>query len=227
MKVNLAWQENAYGAYFGLVTSSKGFFLFIFLSIQSSRYRNGLTVLSDYLAELSALPQTGISDIESSVPLPGVYHTHESPVHEEQSSVYFLACISMRRLLNRVHNLLYGRDTGVASDQHQFPSIVAELAHQLDGWRDLLPPHLQFTVDSKLVRNPTGAFLRQRYLACKSVIYRPYLIWALSYTGAVNQFPPSVYEGCKICLEACLLHAQNLSSFPHTVMVDTWICSLS
>ncbi|RLM00075.1 hypothetical protein CFD26_105778 [Aspergillus turcosus] len=184
---------------------------------------------SDYLAELSALPQTGIADIESSIPLPGEYQTHLSPTDEEQSSLYFLACISMRRLLNRVHNLLYARDTGVAFDNHQFPSVVAELAHQLDEWKDLLPPPFQFTVDLRPLAHTAAAFLRQRYLTCKSVIYRPYLTWALSMTatGTVEHFPPPVFEGCKICLEACWLHAQNLASYPHTVLVDTWICSLS
>ncbi|OJJ46030.1 hypothetical protein ASPZODRAFT_132999 [Penicilliopsis zonata CBS 506.65] len=185
---------------------------------------------SDYLAELSALPQTGIADIESSVPLPGEYHTHASQADEEQSSLYFLACISMRRLLNRVHNLLYARDTGVGFDNQQFPSVVAELGHQLEEWKELLPPPFQFAVDLSPARSIPGAFLRQRYLTCKSVIYRPYLTWALSNTAsapAVNHFPAVVYEGCQSCLDACWLHAQNLGSFPHTIMIDTWICSLS
>ncbi|KKK21393.1 hypothetical protein AOCH_000710 [Aspergillus ochraceoroseus] len=183
---------------------------------------------SDYLAELSALPQTGIAGIESSIPLPGEYHTHTSAIEEEQSSLYFLACISMRRLLNRVHDLLYARNGGVGSDIHQFPTVVAELDHQLERWKDLLPPPFQFALSREPAPSPEGGFLRQRYLACKSVIYRPYLTWALSST-TTNAEPvtPMVYEGCKTCMEACCLHAQNLQSFPQTVMVDTWICSLS
>ncbi|KAL2869004.1 fungal specific transcription factor domain-containing protein [Aspergillus lucknowensis] len=182
---------------------------------------------SDYLAELAALPQTGIADIESSVPLPGEYHTHASPATEEQSSLYFLACISMRRLLNRVHDLLYARNNGVASDVAQFPSVVAELDHQLQKWKDLLPPPFQFSVDRDPAQSIEAGFLRQRYLTCKSVIYRPYLTWALSLTTRGDPVPGTVYEGCKTCLEACCLHAQNLQGFPQTVMVDTWICSLS
>ncbi|KAL4914363.1 hypothetical protein BDW62DRAFT_204630 [Aspergillus aurantiobrunneus] len=182
---------------------------------------------SDYLAELSALPQTGIADIESSIPLPGEYHTHPSPATEEQSSLYFLACISMRRLLNRVHDLLYARNNGVASDIYQFPSVVAELDHQLTKWKDLLPPPFHFTADREPVKCVEAGFLRQRYLACKSVIYRPYLTWALSLTTRGEQVSPAVYEGCKTCLGACCLHAQNLHGFPQTIMVDTWICSLS
>ncbi|KAL2818585.1 hypothetical protein BJX63DRAFT_383451 [Aspergillus granulosus] len=182
---------------------------------------------SDYLAELAALPQTGIADIESSIPLPGEYHTHASPTAEEQSSLYFLACISMRRLLNRVHDLLYARNNGVASDVHQFPKVVAELDHQLTKWKDLLPPPFQFSATQDPVRSIEAGFLRQRYLACKSVIYRPYLTWALSLTTRGETVPQKVNEGCRTCLEACCLHAQNLQGFPQTIMIDTWICSLS
>jgi hypothetical protein len=34
-------------------------------------------------------------------------------------------------------------------------------------------------------------------------------------------------DKCEICLGAILLHILNLRGFAHTVMVDTWICSLS
>ncbi|KAH8697870.1 putative C6 transcription factor [Talaromyces proteolyticus] len=182
---------------------------------------------SDYLAELSALPQTGIAEIESSIPLPGEYHTHASSVDEENSSLYFLACISMRRLLNRVHELLYARKGGVASDINQFPSVVVELDNQLENWKVLLPLPFQFSMNKEIIPSAEGGFLRQRYLTCKSVIYRPYLTWALSLTARGDSIPPIVSDGCTTCLDACCLHAENLSGFPQTVMVDTWICSLS
>ncbi|KAJ5741827.1 hypothetical protein N7533_011236 [Penicillium manginii] len=182
---------------------------------------------SDFLAELSALPQTGIAEIESLIPLPGQYSTQESQSDQEQSSLYFLACISMRRLLNRVHDLLYARNDGVGFDNNQFPSVVSELGHQLEEWKDLLPFHFQFSVDLDSTKSPEGAFLRQRYLTCKSVIYRPYLTWALSNGEEEVECPPIVFEGSRLCLEACWMHAQNLRNIHHTIMVDTWICSLS
>lgn len=133
----------------------------------------------------------------------------------------------MRRLLNRVHDLLYARNNGVASDIYQFPSVVAELDHQLEKWKDLLPPPFQFTEDREPAKSTEAGFLRQRYLTCKSVIYRPYLTWALSLTTRGETASPAVYEGCKTCLQACCLHAENLHGFPQTIMIDTWICSLS
>ncbi|KAK3393315.1 hypothetical protein B0H63DRAFT_491346 [Podospora didyma] len=174
---------------------------------------------SDYLAELSSLPLSGIARIESSIPLPGdneeyyYYCTHTTAQEEEQSSLYFLACISMRRLLNRVHQLLYARDTGASLDNARFPYVVAELNHQLDEWRDVLPSAFAFSVGFECEPTATehGGFLRQRYLTCRSVIYRP----------------PEVLTNCKACLDACLLHVLNLRGFAQTVLVDTWICSLS
>ncbi|RDW80896.1 C6 zinc finger-containing protein [Coleophoma crateriformis] len=182
---------------------------------------------SDYLAELSALPQSGIAEIESSIPLPGDYSTHENRDTEEQSSLYFLACLSMRRLLNRVHNLLYAKETGAGLDDARFPYIVCELDHQLEEWRELLPSNFQFTVDTQSTVTQHGGFLRQRYLTCRSVIYRPYLTWLLTNFNESKESPPNVLEKCQVCLDACLLHMLNLRDFTHTVMVDTWICSLS
>jgi hypothetical protein len=183
--------------------------------------------ISDCLAELSCLPQSGIAEIESSIPLPGHFTTLDETQIQEQSTLYFLACISIRRLLNRVHNLLYAKETGASLHDAQFPYIVSELHHQLEEWRDHLPSSLQFSIDVQPLTSQHAGFLRQRYLTCRSVIYRPYLSCMLA--GASHQFPVSsdVLEKSHICLDACLLHIRNLRGFVHTIMVDTWICSLS
>lgn len=146
----------------------------------------------------------------------------------------------MRRLLNRVHDLLYSASTGASLDSARFPFIVTELSHQLEEWRSLLPAAFQFSVDATPTQSPHGGFLRQRYFTCKSVIYRPYLTWVLSSWDAGMRDGLGSDEGlglvgvtaemvdkCEICLEAILLHILNLRGFAHTVMVDTWICSLS
>lgn len=179
------------------------------------------------MAELSGLPQSGIARIESSIPLPGKtpYKSHRTPVAAEQSSLYFLACISMRRLLNRVHQLLYARGTGASLDTNRFPYVVAELDHQLEDWRDVLPAAFAFTLDARPCSTEHGGFLRQRYLTCRSVIYRPYLMWTLS--GAQIDYPSLDAGATARCLDACLLHMLNLRGFGHTVLVDTWICALS
>ncbi|KAG4026273.1 hypothetical protein MFRU_042g00020 [Monilinia fructicola] len=182
---------------------------------------------SDYLAELSGLPESGLASIESTIPLPGNYNTHDAQVDEEHSSLYFLACISMRRLLNRVHNLLYAKETGASLDDARFPFIVEELDHQLEEWRDFLPPALQFVVDTHPAQGQHAGFLRQRYLTCRSVIYRPYLTLVLTNHSQDINVAQNVLEKCRNCLDACLLHIVSLRGFAHTVMMDTWICSLS
>jgi hypothetical protein len=139
----------------------------------------------------------------------------------------------MRRLLNRVHQLLYAQGTGASLDTARFPSIVAELRHQLDDWREVLPPAFAFTLDTKPSATLAAGFLRQRFLTCQSVIYRPYLMWLLSGTkgdgdGLSAQAPSQdALQNCQACLDACLMHILNLRSFSQTVLVDTWICSLS
>ncbi|KAK9351852.1 hypothetical protein V1523DRAFT_397973 [Lipomyces doorenjongii] len=178
---------------------------------------NGLVsanIHSDDLAELSALPLTGVADIELSVPLPGVCHTQGSLTDEEQSSLYFLACISMRRLLNRATNLLYARDTGVGFDESSLPLSLNSPTNWRVGKNVFLPSSSFLSIKSR-----QGHRQGQRYLTCKSVIYRPYLTWAL--WAAAEELTPAVYEGCKTCLNARWLHALNLCSLPHTV------CSLS
>lgn len=139
----------------------------------------------------------------------------------------------MRRLLNRVHQLLYARGTGASLDPARFPFVVAELDHQLEEWRDVLPAAFAFTLDARPCTSEHGGFLRQRYLTCRSVIYRPYLMWMLS--GVVGD-EAKVLDGAgdatalrstRACLDACLLHMLNLRGFRHTILVDTWICALS
>ena len=198
---------------------------------------------SDYLAEFSGLPSSGIAAIESKVPLPGSvagYSSHGSAHDSEHACLYFLACISMRRLLNRVHHVLYAKDTGAALTATGFPSVVTELSHQLEEWRNVLPPSFAFSVGFDCVPAATeaGAFLRQRYLTCRSVIYRPYLVWALSGMdhgelglAATGDGKHSIKQDelakSKECLDACLLHILNLRGFEQTILVDNWICSLS
>ncbi|KAI0010745.1 putative C6 transcription factor [Xylariaceae sp. FL0662B] len=186
---------------------------------------------SDYLAELSALPQSGIARIESSIPLPGTYVSHEDSQDNEHASLYFLACISMRRLLNRVHQLLYARDSGAAADIARFPAIVTELDHQLEEWRAVLPHAFGFSTAEDSAEHPSecGGFLRQRYLTCKSVIYRPYLAWLLANgpAGGGGVDREAIVAGSKVCLDACTLHILGLTGFAHTVLVDTWICVMS
>jgi hypothetical protein len=169
---------------------------------------------SDLVSELSHLPQSGVAEVESQTPLPGPLITHNSSPLTESSALYFLSCISIRRLLNRVHHLLY------AEDKHKSPThtindslhnMIAELDHQLVLWKDTLPEFLQFEESERDCRNEHAAFLRQRYLACKSVIFRPYVEVILKHSDVGHS--QDIIENATRCLSASCNHIVYLRSF--------------
>ncbi|KAL2070835.1 hypothetical protein VTL71DRAFT_13861 [Oculimacula yallundae] len=189
---------------------------------------------SDLISELSHLPQSGVAEVESSVPLPGPLQTHFTESETESSALYFLSCISIRRLLNRVHHLLYASTSSPSQPQNpsnpdaSLHNLILELDRQLSLWHDTLPPFLHFSEDTRECSNPHAAFLRQRFLACKSVIYRPYVEIVLNGRGqGEGEFDMETIENAKRCLMASCDHIANLRSFSQTVMIDTWICALS
>ncbi|KAJ5229940.1 hypothetical protein N7489_010648 [Penicillium chrysogenum] len=182
---------------------------------------------SNYISELPSLPQNCNAEIESIFSLPGKFHSHEAIEEEEKSTFYFLASIALRRLLNRAHYMLYDRDIGLQIDSNNFPSVNQELARQLQDWYQTLPPSLQFPEDGKPADDPHSEYLRQWYLSCRSVIYRPYLEWALSNPLWDLNNNLRVLDGCRVALDTCLFKLRYLKQVPYTVMVDTWPCSLS
>lgn len=179
------------------------------------------------MAELASLPQSGISEMEASVPYASSYASFSTEIEQEQSSLYFLACVSIRRLLNRVHDLLWAPDTGVAADETLFPSIVAEFDHQLDQWRRCLPAAFHFAIEQRSPLSTAAGFLRQRYLTCRAVIYRPYLNLLLARSSSGCAVSEDLIANTKTCLDLCVLYSQDAESFPHTLLVDGWIASLS
>lgn len=181
------------------------------------------SVESDIVAELNEIPQSGLSNSEALVQLPDRLESHSSSEVSQDSTLYFLACISLRRLLNRTHKLLYAK----ARIETRFSTLVnvaTELEHQLNQWRELLPPQLQFPLDLTAAPNEQSGFLRQRYFTCRAVIFRPFLQQAL-VSGTVDT--PEQLQMCKSCLESCCLHVGNLRRYRQTVLVDSWICALS
>ncbi|KAK9312240.1 hypothetical protein V1524DRAFT_369966 [Lipomyces starkeyi] len=186
---------------------------------------------SDIIVELEEIPQSGCSSMESQVPLPTRFDTHESRDTSDLSTLYFLACISIRRLLNRIHTLLYSQES--VARMHNVPdmNIISELFHQLEEWRTVLPPYLKFDLSSmgEPAANSYQGFLRQRYLAAKSVIFRPVFNFVVTTNLRNGQLPviSDMVPHAEQCIEAVMMHMTNLRGFTHTVVIDTWICSLS
>ncbi|KAI9712057.1 MAG: hypothetical protein M1820_001766 [Bogoriella megaspora] len=104
------------------------------------------------------LPQTGISSLESEVPLPRFVRQDitATPHRDERSLIEypFLAMIAIRRLTSNIHAVIFDSASSAAEklEENCGPPlhIIAELARQLDNWRSLLPQPLQWTDDEKL-----------------------------------------------------------------------------
>lgn len=170
-------------------------------------YWNALLFESDLLAELD-LPHSGVVQFEENVGLPGGFEGAE----QDQDHVgrdelwYFLAEIALRRLLNRVSQLIYSQDS-MASTTSLEP-VVAELDYQLTQWYESLPLPLQFPFTRTMLQDPIQAVLRLRFFACRTIIYRPYILAVLDNEQAV--LDPAVRDCCQKCLEASIRQLENI-----------------
>lgn len=174
-------------------------------------YWNTLMIESDLLAELD-LPHSGIVAFEESMRLPRSFPydaiiagSEELPGNDD--IWYFLAEIALRRLLNRVSNLLYSQHrSSIAS----LEPIVAELEYQLEQWYANLPPSIRFPRERVPAPNTVQAVLRLRYFACRTIIFRPYIQAVLGDESLIHE--PGVKTACEKGLEACYLQLENLSA---------------
>lgn len=176
--------------------------------------------------ELNDIPQSGCAQMQHLVLLPGSFHSHSDVEQERLSSLYFLACIAIRRLLNRVHSLIYPENKN--SEEIDL-KLILELDHQLEEWRDLLPADLWFDgSDHNAQLSKYQGFLRQRYFACKTVINRPFFNYIMvNDLKSVHITDKIVIDFARKCFDACYHHMFHVKSLPHTVFIDSWICSLS
>ncbi|KAG8425190.1 hypothetical protein J3458_001920 [Metarhizium acridum] len=170
-------------------------------------YWNTLLLESDVLAELD-LPHFGIVQFEKNVGLPGGFEGEEQGQEQigHDDLWYFLAEIALRRLLNRANQLIYSKDS-VASTTSPEP-VVAELDYQLTQWYEGLPPSLQFPFSRTMLHDPIQAVLRLRFYACKTIIYRPYILAVLENEQAV--LDPAVRGCCHKCLEASVRQLEHI-----------------
>lgn len=170
-------------------------------------YWNALLFESDLLAEMD-LPHSGVVQLEEHVGLPGGFQGEESEAVGRDDLWYFLAEIALRRLLNRVSQLIYSKDS-MASTTSLEP-VVAELDFQLTQWYDSLPSALQFPFTRSTLPDPVQTVLRLRFFACRTIIYRPYILAVLDNEQAV--LDPSVRESCHKCLEASIRQLEHIGA---------------
>ncbi|KAJ4211730.1 hypothetical protein NW759_012330 [Fusarium solani] len=158
---------------------------------------------SQILAEFD-FPASGLGKLASSIPLPLMPGAGTDP-HYAKYQFFFLALISMRKLLNRILFHLYSREQNSENPSHDSPSaekptaflsatpsIIQELDRQLEEWRMCLPSGLEFSAYSgaqqtddqdiaqiRPIHERLRGNLMARYFAAKSIIHRPFIYRAL------------------------------------------------
>lgn len=152
----------------------------------------------DRLAEFE-LPRSGIESIVDDMPLPTISDPADS------SLVYFLAEISIRRLLNRVHNSLY-IGNGHIKSLTSLLKICEELNRQLELWYDSIPepvrPDLS-TTSLDTGDNDRESVLRIRYYATRHIIFRPFVLRVINCSEEdYGIHRTRVFENCCKCLES-------------------------
>ncbi|KAI1764535.1 putative C6 finger domain protein [Hypoxylon sp. FL1150] len=187
----------------------------------------------DRLAELE-LPRSSLQQLidEASLPRYGNLNT--------VYSTCFLAEISIRRLLNRIHNSLYPRRRNdftlsstslMAPDEFSIEEILSmtsvcdELHRQLDLWHASIPEPCRPPLEPGPLDNDRIAILRIRYFAARHIIYRPFALYVATHSG--SSIPSSVIEKAGICIESCRLYLHMTSDILRGSSQYTWTFSLS
>ncbi|KAI9891276.1 MAG: hypothetical protein M1814_002966 [Vezdaea aestivalis] len=141
-----------------------------------------LQLESDILAELN-FPPSGISRYEEKVELPSplAFRPADNRREEEMTVIglYYLAQVTLRKLLNRVHFHVYDKPSGgKPSSTHQpvysIPQLNA-LKAQLEDWRSVLPIQLAWSNKEIPPTDINAARLRAKYWGAHYIIYRPFL----------------------------------------------------
>ncbi|KAK7202804.1 hypothetical protein BZA70DRAFT_93936 [Myxozyma melibiosi] len=186
----------------------------------------------DRLAEFE-LPRSGIESIVDDMPLPTI---SSDPV--DPAMVYFLAEISIRRLLNRVHNSLYTTSSGKRS-LHSLLKICDELNRQLELWYDSIPevvrPDLSLSPSSSLSaddeENDRALVLRIRYYATRHIIFRPFVLRvidpSLPASETYGPHKPRVLENCHRCLDSIRRYIHSAGYILRHPSPYTWTLSQS
>ncbi|KKY23027.1 putative c6 finger domain [Phaeomoniella chlamydospora] len=206
-------------------------------------YWNSFLFESDLLAELD-LPHSGIVQFEEFIDLPhgweedeegGTNHRNSdsessTPPPGRDSLWYFLAEINLRRLLNRVSHLIYQKSHPLTSLLSLDP-ITSELDFQLTQWYESLPLPVRFPRPDPCtpyapLRSAIQTVLRLRYYACRTIIFRPYILAVLENESLLLPSSP-IRENCFKCLDASIHQLQNISEHHAGHLPYLWQGALS
>ncbi|WZH48528.1 putative C6 finger domain protein [Fusarium acuminatum] len=189
----------------------------------------------DRLAELE-LPRSSLQQLTDDANLPRCENLDD--VH----MTAYLAEISIRRLLNRIHNSLYLRkpnfpNTALSSTSLMTPdefsleelssitSVCEELHSQLDLWHAAIPEQFRPPLSLEEIENDRISILRIRYYAARHIIYRPFVLYVTTHSQ--SQAPSTIIEKARICIESCRLYLYHTSKILRAPSQYTWTFALS
>ncbi|CAK7221612.1 hypothetical protein SBRCBS47491_004588 [Sporothrix bragantina] len=190
----------------------------------------------DRLAELE-LPRSSLQQLVDETSLPSCDNL------EPLQSTCYLAEISIRRLLNRIHNCLYPvkhhifrlssaalmtTDNFSGEEIAAMQTVCDELRRQLELWYSSIPepyrPQLgtdrQGDTDRQLV-------LRIRYFASRHIIYRPFVLFIVGQPNPSVIIPDSIMEKAALCIDSCRSYIINVTHIIQRPSQYTWTFSLS
>ncbi|KAJ5951582.1 Transcription factor [Penicillium vulpinum] len=190
----------------------------------------------DRLAELE-LPRSGLQQLTDEISLP------ECTNLGMMQSTCYLAEISIRRLLNRVHNSLYPNKKHVLAlssttlatpeefsidDISSMSAVCDELRSQLELWHSSIPeifrPKLNIEASVR-ESNDRQAILRIRYFAARHIIYRPFVLFLVTHD--ITCISHDIIEKAGICIESCRCYIHSTARILKNPSQYTWTFSLS
>ncbi|KAK3303693.1 uncharacterized protein B0T15DRAFT_402118 [Chaetomium strumarium] len=188
----------------------------------------------DRLAELE-LPQSGLQQLIDQTSLPSFTSV------DSASSTAYLAEISIRRLLNRVHNSLYPRkqnplslsstsltalDDFSATEIASATSVCGELQRQLTLWYESIPAPFRPSLGTEATGSDRETVLRIRYYAARHIIHRPFLLYIVTH-DLQHVSDPGILEKAGVCIESCRAYLHNTTKILVKQSQYTWTFSLS
>ncbi|KAJ3570222.1 hypothetical protein NPX13_g5798 [Xylaria arbuscula] len=186
----------------------------------------------DGVAEIDA-SRSGIEPLGDTMPLPQSLESCDDRNH-----IHAIAEHAIRRLLNRILSALYNPDS-----THRYSilppdpiriwqrmglpkllSLSAELNRQLEQWYRSIPEYLRFPKGTDPLLSDRSRVLRIRYYMARQLIYRPFLLQAVSRhqdsrASPLSPLPesdpfnlpvPVALERCETCIDSCVKYLQNV-----------------
>lgn len=137
----------------------------------------------------------------------------ESVSSNPPATICWLAELSIRRLLNRVHHTMYYapaklgglQGSHARDDRRSLYSLIrvsSELDRQLEAWYYCLPDTVRPSLEDTSTLSPFELNILLRYYSAKEIIFRPFVLH-VSSLAETDMAPQILLELCEKCITSC------------------------